>query len=173
MFDIFRIGFLSFTFLDLIDVVLVSFIIYKLYTVLKGTIAAQIFFGLILVLVFSFLAQAANFKALGWLLRLITDIWVIAFIVLFQPEIRRFLTILGRSPFARLVIKGDEQSAADILTEAAFELAQNQHGALIVIAGTSAIRSISETGEMINSKLTKSLLRSIFSHAHHYMTGLL
>ena len=133
MFDLFKIGFLTVSFLDVIDIFVVSLIIYKLYTVIRGTIAAQIFIGLIIVLVLSFIAQAADLKALGWLLKLITDIWVIAFIVLFQPEIRRLLVMLGRSPFARIFIRADENSVADILTDSVFEMAQNQHGALIVV----------------------------------------
>ena len=74
MFEIFKIGFLSITFLDLLDIFLVTFIVYKLYTVIRGTIAAQIFIGLIIILVLSFLAQAINLKALGFLLNFITAI---------------------------------------------------------------------------------------------------
>ncbi|KAB2843341.1 MAG: TIGR00159 family protein [Melioribacteraceae bacterium] len=162
MIELFKIGFLSFTFVDLLDIFLVSFLIYKLYTVLRGTIAAQIFIGLIIVLLLSFVAQAANFRALGWLLKLVSDIWVIAFIILFQPEIRRLLIILGRNPIVKLFIKGDEKNVADILTEAAFELAQNQHGALIVIVKSAGIRGVVETGEIINARVNKNLLRSIF-----------
>ena len=88
MFDLFKIGFITVSLLDVLDIVIVTFIIYKLYTVIKGTIAAQIFIGLIIVLLLSFVAQAVNFKALGWLLKIVSDIWVIAFIILFQPEIR-------------------------------------------------------------------------------------
>lgn len=162
MIELFKIGFLTFTFVDLLDIILVSFLIYKLYTVLRGTIAAQIFIGLIIVLLLSFVAQAANFRALGWLLKLVSDIWVIAFIILFQPEIRRLLIILGRNPIVKLFIKGDEKNVADILTESAFELAQNQHGALIVIVKSAGIRGVVETGEIINARVTKNLLRSIF-----------
>lgn len=162
MFDLFKVGFLTVTLLDVFDIFLVSFIIYKLYTVIRGTIAAQIFIGLIIVLLLSFLAQAANLKALGWLLKLITDIWVIAFIILFQPEIRRLLVMLGRSPVVRLFIRTDQTDIADILTETTFELAQNQHGALIVVVRSAGIRGIVETGEIINARLSKSLLRAIF-----------
>jgi len=162
MLDIFKIGFLSVTILDVLDIVLVSFIIYKLYTVIRGTIASQIFIGLVVVLLLSFIAQAANFKALGWLLQLVTDIWVIAFIILFQPEIRRLLVLVGRNPIIRMFIKSDEKNIADIITDAAFELAQYQHGALMVIVKSAGIRGVVETGEVINSKLSKDLLRSIF-----------
>lgn len=162
MFDIFKIGFLSVTFLDLIDILVVAFIIYKVYNIIKGTIAAQILIGLILVLILSFAAQAANLKALGWLLKLVSDTWVIAFIILFQPEIRRLLLIVGRNPFVKKFIKGDEQSISNILTDAAFALSQHQHGALIVLVKSTGIKSFVETGELINAKLNKNLLRSIF-----------
>ena len=163
MFEIFKIGFLPFTLVDLIDILLVTFIIYKLYKKIRGTIAAQIFIGLVITLFLSFVAQAVNFRALGWLLNLITDIWVIAFIVLFQPEIRRLLVILGKNPLFNIFVKNDEiNSAADIITEAAFELAQHQHGALIVYLKSTALRSVIESGEILNAKLNKNMLRSIF-----------
>ena len=162
MFEVFKIGFLPVSFLDLIDVLLVTLIFYKVYNVIRGTIAAQIFYGLIFVLILSFLTQAANFKALGWLLKLLSDIWVIAFVILFQPEIRRLLVLIGRNPFVRMFIKNDQTNVANIVSEAAFELAQNQHGALIVIVKSVGIRGVVETGEIINAKLSKNLLRSIF-----------
>ncbi|MBU0474431.1 MAG: diadenylate cyclase CdaA [Bacteroidetes bacterium] len=164
MFEIFKIGFMSFSFLDLLDIAMVSFIIYKIYTIIKGTIAAQIFLGLIVVLFFSFIAQAGNLKALGWLLKLLTDIWVIAFIILFQPEIRRFLLLLGKRPFGSRFLKKNEtdDEVADILTTAAFEMSQHQHGALIVIERTIGIKSFIDTGEKINSEVSSNLLRSIF-----------
>ncbi len=162
MFELFRIGFLTVTFLDIVDILLVTLIFYKLYTVIRGTIAAQIFYGLIIVLILSFFAQAANFKALGWLLKLLSDIWVIAFIILFQPEIRRFLVLLGRTPIIRLFIKDDRAGTENIIAETAFELSQHQHGALIVIVKSVGIRGVTETGELIDSKVSKNLLRSIF-----------
>ena len=97
MFNLFKIGFLTISLIDVIDIAIVSLLIYKLYKFLSGTIAAQIFVGLILVLLFSFFAQALDLKALGWLLELIRDIWVIAFIILFQPEIRKLLVNLGKT----------------------------------------------------------------------------
>ncbi len=162
MLEIFKIGFLSVTLLDVFDIIIVTFIFYWLYKIIRGTVAAQIFLGLIIVLVLSFLAQAANFKALGWLLKLISDIWVIAFIVLFQPEIRRLLVLLGRNPLARPFFKHGNKDIAEIITEAAFELSQVQHGALIVIVRSAGIKGVVETGEEINAKINKNLIRTIF-----------
>ncbi|MBU1096100.1 MAG: TIGR00159 family protein [Ignavibacteriae bacterium HGW-Ignavibacteriae-2] len=162
MVDLIKIGFLTVTLVDILDITLVSIIIYKLFTAVRGTIAAQIFIGLIIVLLLSFLAQAADLKALGWLLKLITDIWVIAFIILFQPEIRRLLVMLGTGPIARMFLKTGHFDVTDILTDTAFELAQYQHGALIVIVRSAGIKYVVETGEVINAKMTKNLLKSIF-----------
>ena len=162
MFELFKIGFLTVSFADLIDIAIVSFIVYKLFTILKGTIAAQIFIGLMIILVFSFISQAANLRALSWLLRLVTDIWVIAFVILFQPEIRRLLVIVARNPFFRMFVKSEVPVSADAITDAAFELSQQQHGALMVIIKSTGIRGYTETGEILNARLNKSLLTSIF-----------
>jgi diadenylate cyclase len=162
MFELFKIGFLSVTFLDVVDILIVGFIVYKLYTTLRGTIAAQIFIGLIIILIFSFAAQAVQLKALNWLLKLITDIWVIAFVILFQPEIRRLLVILARNPVVKMFSKHDIHESAEIIVDAAFELSQHQYGALIVIIRETGIRGYAETGEILNAKLSKSLLTSIF-----------
>lgn len=162
MFELFKIGFISVSFFDVIDVAIVSIIIYKLYTVLRGTVASQIFLGLMLVFLLSFISQILNLRAVNWLLKFITEIWIIAFIILFQPEIRRILMLLARSPILRFGQKGETQEVATIIAEAAFELSQFQHGALMVIVRSKGIRGISETGDLLNAILSKDLLRSIF-----------
>ena len=162
MFELFKIGFLTITFLDIIDILIVAFIIYQLYKILRGTIAAQIFIGLIIILIFSFAAQAIQLKALNWLLRLVTDIWVIAFVILFQPEIRRLLVLLARNPVMKIFGKHEMHESAEIIADAAFELSQRQYGALIVVIRETGIRSYIESGEILNAKISKSLLTSIF-----------
>ena len=162
MVELFKIGFLSITLSDVIDVLIVSFIVYKLYALLRGTIAAQIFIGLMIILTISFVAQSINLKAVSWLLQLVTGVWVIAFIILFQPEIRRLLVILAKNPVFRVFTKSEAPLEAEIIVDAAFELSQQQHGALIVIIRSTGIRGYTETGEILNAKLSKELLTSIF-----------
>lgn len=162
MIELFKVGFLTVTLIDIIDIALVSFLFYKLYTLLKGTIAIQIFFGLIIIFVLSFIAQLINLKTLSWLLNLVTGIWVIAFIILFQPEIRRLLVFLARNPIFRLFVKGESPEAASIITDAAFELSQLQHGAIIVVIKSGGIRGFVETGEEMNAKVSRDLLKAIF-----------
>lgn len=162
MFELFKIGFISFTFLDLVDVLIVTYIFYKIYSVLKGTIASQIFLGLLIIFLLSFSAQILQLRAVGWLLKFITDIWIITFIILFQPEIRRLLVIVARAPFLRFHLKSFVKENVDIIVDAVYELSQLQHGALIVVVKSSGIRGHSETGKLINARLSKELIRSIF-----------
>jgi len=103
--ELFKIGFITLTLIDVIDILIVTYIFYKLYLVMRGTIAAQIFVGLTLIIFISLIAQTFNMRSLGWLFSRLTDIWVIAFIILFQPEIRRVLLVIGRTRFARYFFK--------------------------------------------------------------------
>ena len=155
MIELFKIGFLTITLSDILDIIIVTFIVYKLYTLLRGTIAAQIFVGLLIIIIISFVAQAINLRAVSWILKLITDIWVIAFIILFQPEIRRLLVMLARNPVFRIFTKSESPEEAEVIADAAFELSQQQHGALMVIIRSTGIRGYTETGEILNAKLTK------------------
>jgi diadenylate cyclase len=161
--ELFRIGFLDVTFVDILDIVLVSFIFYKLYMVMRGTIAAQIFVGLVLILAFSLISQAINFKAMNWILRTLTDIWVIAFIVLFQPELRRLLVLVGRNRVVRMFLRFNLEESVEEISSTAAELARKHHGMLIVIIRTTGLRSFVESGTPLQARISKPLLVSIFN----------
>ena len=161
--DLFKIGFLSVSAVDLIDIALVSFIFYKLYMVMRGTVAAQIFVGLILILAFSFVTQAANLKTMNWILRTLTDIWVIAFIVLFQPELRRLLVLIGRNRIVRLFLRLDVKESIEEIVGAVAELARKHHGMLVVIVRATGLRTSVETGLPLQAVISKPLLVSIFN----------
>jgi diadenylate cyclase len=161
--ELFKIGFLSVGVADIIDVALVSFIFYRLYLVMRGTIAAQIFIGLVLIIAVSFISQAANLKALSWIMRTLTDIWVIAFIVLFQPELRRLLVLLGRNPIVRFFVRGNVDESVDDVVAAVTELSRKKQGALIVFVRATGIRAHVETGTKMEALVSKSLLLSIFN----------
>ncbi len=161
--ELFRIGFLSVGIADIMDIALVSFIFYRLYLVMRGTIAAQIFIGLILIIAVSFISQAANLKALSWIMRTLTDIWVIAFIVLFQPELRRLLVLLGRNPIVRFFVRGNVEESVDDVVAAVTELSRKKQGALIVFVRATGIRVHVETGTKMEALVSKSLLLSIFN----------
>ena len=161
--DVFTIGFITITWVDIIDVLLVSFLFYRLYIAMRGTIAAQVFLGLMLVIVGSIVARAVDMKALSWILKTLTDIWVIALIVLFQPELRRLLLYLGRNPIVKFFIRTDVNEYADILVRAFEELRLRHEGALIIIIRTTDIKLFVDTGLPIHAHISKELLVTIFN----------
>lgn len=161
--EIFKIGFIPVRLIDLIDIAIVAYVFYKLYKIMRGTIAFQIFFALLLIIGFSFIAKLLNMQAIGWLLSKLTDIWVIAFIILFQPEIRRLLLIIGRTNIARLFLKIDINQDITELVDACVEFQKRGWGALIVITRSTGIENIIETGIPIQSKINTELLVSIFN----------
>jgi diadenylate cyclase len=161
--ELFKVGFINVTIIDVIDILIVTYIFYKLYLVMRGTIAAQIFVGLTLIVVISLIAQTFNMRSLGWLFSRLTDIWVIAFIILFQPEIRRVLLVLGRTRFARYFFKISSSETIVEVIDALKELKLRHQGALIVISSSSGLNSFIETGESIQAKVNKELLISIFN----------
>jgi diadenylate cyclase len=161
--ELFIIGFVTVKLIDIIDIIIVSFIFYRLFSVMKGTIAAQIFIALVFIVGISILAQALNFQALGWLLSRITDIWVIAFIILFQPEIRRLLLIIGKTRFTRLFTSGNTSEYIAEIADSLIEMQSKGWGALIVIVRTTGLQNVVETGEKLDSKINKELLISIFN----------
>ncbi len=165
MFEIFKVGFISVTLIDFIDITIVSFLTYQIYKLIRGTVAAQILLGLMAMLALSLLAQLTGMRTLTYILKLITDVWVLVFVVLFQPELRRFLMMLSKSRILRFFSSNRYDIDFDIaeeLTEAIFEMSQHQHGALIVIERTAEIKAIIETGVTLDAKLSKDLIRNIF-----------
>ena len=99
MIELFKIGFLSVTLIDILDVVLVSWIFYKVYQYFRGTRAGQMLVGLIILLIISFLFNAFGLSASSWLVNQFQTVWVVAFVILFQPELRRLLIYIGQTRF--------------------------------------------------------------------------
>lgn len=161
--ELFRIGFLTVSLVDLFDVALVSLVFYRLYAAMRGTIAIQIFAGLLLILAFSFVAQALNLKGMSWILRTLTDIWVIAFIILFQPELRRLLVLISRNPVVRYFVKVNVDESIEEVVAAVSELSRKKFGALIVFVRATGIRMHAETGTKLEALVSRSLLLSIFN----------
>ncbi|MBS1538442.1 MAG: TIGR00159 family protein [Bacteroidetes bacterium] len=163
MIELFRIGFLSFTLVDLIDIGIVAVLFYAVYRVLRDTVAVQILLGLVLILGISFITEAVNLKSLNWILRAISDVWLIAFIILFQPELRRVLLIITRSRLFRLFIRTNIAETVDEVIDAAKELAEKHIGALIVFTRSQNVKMTIDTGIPLQAMVSKELLVSIFN----------
>ncbi|MCK5033148.1 MAG: TIGR00159 family protein, partial [Calditrichia bacterium] len=88
---IFKFGFLPITIIDIFDIGIVAFVIYQMYEFLRGSIAARMFMGLLVILFFSVVGELLNMSALSWIMSSLKTVWVIAFVIIFQPELRRLL----------------------------------------------------------------------------------
>ncbi|MFN8358799.1 MAG: diadenylate cyclase CdaA [Candidatus Kapaibacterium sp.] len=163
MVELFRIGFLSFTLIDLIDVGIVTLLFYAVYRVLKDTVAVQILLGLVLILGISFVTEAVNLKSLNWILRAISDVWLIAFIILFQPELRRVLLLITRSRLFRLFVRSNIAETIDEVIDAAKELSEKHIGVLIVFTRTQNVKMTIDSGIPLQAVVSKELLVSIFN----------
>ena len=163
MTELFHIGFLSFTLVDLIDVSLTAFILYWVYRALRGTVAIQILVGLVVLIALSFIVNSINMKALSWMVNAITGIWLLAFIVLFQPELRRLLTALTRTRLFRLFVRSSLNQTIDEVIDAVREFSEKHVGALIVFSKLTNIRTAVESGILLQAVVSTELLTSIFN----------
>lgn len=161
--ELFHIGFLTVTIIDVVDILLVSFIFYEVYRGMRGTIAAQILVGLVVVVLLSFAAQLLNMKATGWILQTLADIWVVAFLIIFQPEIRKMLSTIARNRLVRIFLRMNVTESIEEISSAALELSKKKQGALIIIARGTGMRSFTETGVTLGAHVSRALLLSIFN----------
>ncbi len=160
--ELFRIAFLRFTIIDILDILAVYIVFYQLYLIMKGTRASQMFAGLILIFISSFVVQLLGMEGMTWLIQSVTTVWVIAFVIIFQPELRRLLVQLGQTRLVRAIVKESGTSTLDEIVKSAEVLAQKRYGGLIVIKGETGIRGIVETGVPIRAEVTSDLIVSIF-----------
>jgi len=163
MIDIIKFDFITITLLDIVDILLVAYLFYIIFKTMRGSIASQIFLGLVILLILSFAAKALNLRAMSFLLKLVTDIWVIIFVILFQPELRRLLLLLSRNRFFASYFRSETNQMIKEVVDTAFELSDKQWGALIVLSRTTGLRGVIETGIQIGAKLSRALLISVFN----------
>ena len=160
--ELFNIGFLSIGIIDLLDILLVTFVFYQVYRMMRGTRATQMFAGLLLLLVAGSLAYLMGMSGVSWLIQSIGAVWAVAFVILFQPELRRALTRIGELGFMRTFFKTGSEKVISEVTRAAMELSRRRFGGLIVFQRTTGIRGVVETGVSLQAEVTWDLLVSIF-----------
>lgn len=155
-------GIIDFRLLDALDIVIVAFLLYQFFRFIRGTRASPIFVGIFFFFATSFIAQWFNLRALAWLLNSIIAVWAVAFVIVFQPEIRNALARLGRQRTLKFFLKVEESSLLDEIIEAVKRMAEDKVGALIVIQKTIGLKDIIDTGVTIEARVNAPLLRTIF-----------
>ena len=149
--------------IDVLDIIIVAFLFYKLFQLVRGTRATQMFIGLFLLIILSFVVQWLNLNALNWILSSLKTVWVIAFVILFQPELRKALTQLGQNRIIGIFIKVEESSTVSEIVKACHKLTQSSIGAIIVIEQDVGLRNYIETGTPLDARVTSELLVSVFT----------
>jgi diadenylate cyclase len=169
---LFKIGFLEVSWVDIIDIALVSILLFQVYKLIRGSIAVNIFLGILALYLIYLIVRAAQMELLATILGQFMGVGVLAMIILFQPEIRKFLLVIGRSTeFRENIFKTisnwrnsyhDDFDVHQII-EAAKTLKATRTGALIVFSRDVELRFYVETGDLLNAEVTKRLLLSIFN----------
>ncbi len=173
--DLFHIGFLTIRIIDLIDILVVTFLLYKLYNLLRGGVAINIFIGLLTVYALYWICvKILNMELLGTILGQFISLGFIALIIVFQQEVRRFLIVLGtnnilaKNTFTKQILpwnwKLQKNPPLDItaIAKACRHMSKEQTGAIIVLAKSSQLKYYSNTGEIMNADISQSLIESIF-----------
>ena len=162
-------GFIPFTFVDLIDIVLVAAIMYWIYRMTKGTNAPYILSGIIAVYLLWVIVRTLNMELLSTILGQLISVGAIALIIVFQPELRRFLQVIGMRQkqfdfITRIFSTGEDivQTNVTPIVTACSEMAAAKTGALIVIGQQSDLRLITEGGIAVDTKVSTPLLENIF-----------
>lgn len=155
----------SITILDIIDIVVVAYFLYRVYLMLKNTHAATLFKGLMVLALFMIICRWMNLHVISWLLEKSMTIIMVALPVVFQPELRRALEQIGRGRLFHKRSELDEQELEDMLdnvADAARIMGAHKVGALIVFERNSGLAERIETGVAIDGLVSSGLLQNIF-----------
>ena len=153
----------QFWFLDLFDIVLVAMLFYRLLILVKGTRSAQMYVGLLVIVLVGIAAREFDLIAVKWIVDSLKTVWLIAFVILFQPELRHALAQFGRTRYFRSFVRSDSFGVLGEIVRGAESLAERRQGALIVIERNVGLRNFIETGTRIDAKVSAELLVTLFS----------
>lgn len=170
---LFDIGFLKIGWVDIIDILLVSVLLYQVYKLMKGSMAVTIFLGYLFLYLIYLVVDAAGMELVSTILGQFMQVGVIAAIILFQPEIRKFLLLLGKTTdinrdlFRGFLRKKDDLGKkgfqVNAIIDAVKAMGGSNTGALIVLSKDAELRFYAESGDIIDAKISKRLLLSIFN----------
>lgn len=149
--------------LTALDILIVAFLIYRLFAMIRGTRASQMFIGLLVIVIASIAAQWLRLETLSWLVASVRTVWLILFVILFQPELRALLTHIGENRLLRALIRVGESGVAGEVLRAVEEMSERRRGALIVIERDMGLRNFVETGTHLEARVSAELLETIFT----------
>jgi len=149
--------------LDLLDILLVAALFYRLLILVKGTRSAQMYVGLLVIAVIGLAARQLDLIAIKWITDSLKTVWLIAFVILFQPEIRHALAQFGRTRYFRSFLRGDSYGVLGEVVRGVETLSERKQGALVVIERNVGLRNFVDTGTRLDAKVSAELLVTLFS----------
>ena len=157
------VGFLSIRPFDLFDIGVITYLTYKLFVLIRGTRAVPMFVGLFLIVIVSVMADVLHLDGLNYLLSNLRNIFLVAFVIVFQPELRRILIRMGENRLLARFFSIERPDALDEVVLSAKRLAADGVGALLVMERDVGMRAIVETGTPIRARVSADLLSTIFT----------
>ncbi|MBN1780646.1 diadenylate cyclase CdaA [bacterium] len=155
--------FIRIEWIDIIDIALVTYFMYKLYFMMRRTRAVQMFIGLVLIFIVSILTQIFKMQEMSWIFRNLRAVWLVGFVILFQPELRRLLTHMGQSRLFRYFAKDQTSVFVEEVVRGVMELSRRGYGGLVVLVRDTGLKNIIETGISVQANVHSSLIVSIFN----------
>ncbi|MDO5754692.1 MAG: diadenylate cyclase CdaA [Tissierellia bacterium] len=153
-------------FLDIVDILIVSIIIYKTYNLIKETRAEQLIKGLLAIFLVKLASDWLELYTISWILDQLTTYGIFTIIIVFQPELRRMLEYIGRSNIWKksfIDIRGEEvNKIVEEIIRAVASLSRQKIGALIVFERKTGLTEVAETGTRLDSQISSELLINIF-----------
>ncbi len=153
---------IDFNWHDVVDILIVSFVLYRIFLLIKGTRAVQMLWGLVLISGAYAVSRFFDFFTIQWIIGNFLTFIILIIVILFQEDIRRGLTRFGRNPFFAGVSRFEETHVLEELVRAAISLAQRRIGALIALERESQLTEFVEMGVSIDSKVSRELISSVF-----------
>lgn len=151
---------------DVIDILLVAYIVYKLLGFIRESRSESIFKGILLLLAVALLSDLLHLHVLNWILRGTLAVGVLALIILFQPELRRALERMGRGQLFKVNMRPlDREKAKNVVSafvEAVDAMAAARTGALIVFEQNTSLTDLSETGTILDAEVSVQMIENIF-----------
>ena len=150
---------------DILDILIVAFIVYKVLGFIRETRAEQLAKGLLVLVVGTLLSDICHLYTLHWILSNVMTVGLIALIVLFQPELRRALEKLGRSKFINISEDVDKDDAKRIvigMSKAIETMSATKTGALMVIERETKLNDIVETGTIVDAAISAEMIGNVF-----------
>ncbi|RMG18755.1 MAG: TIGR00159 family protein [Bacteroidetes bacterium] len=167
---LFEIGFITVTLKDILDIGIVTFIFFKLYEMLKGSVALRLLGVVFSIFLIWKVVGLLQFRLLKSILDAFLDLGAIALVIIFAPEIRRFLSVISKNPLVERLIRhatapATRSDSAEVyleVVEAIKDIRATGNGALIVVTGKNDLSDIQETGDQINADISARLIYTIF-----------